>query len=114
MGAQKIGTERAIQSDSERFSVPDCGPKRFDCVPRKVSTRHVGDGHRYHQRHVAPARGSRFLRRHRCAFGIEGIEYCFDQQKIDTAFDQGIALRAIDIFQIVKVYLAIAWIVDIR
>jgi hypothetical protein len=53
------------------------------------------------------------LRGHRRAFGVQRVEDRLDQQEIDPARDQRIALLAIIGLQRVEIDLAIARIVDI-
>ena len=93
--------------------MPDRRPEGFDRMAGKVAARHIGDSHRDHQGDIAAAGVGGLLRRHCGTFGVQCIKYCFNQQEIDTAFNQGIALLAIDIFQIVEINLPKSGVINI-
>ena len=113
MRAQQIGPERAIKPDGQRLHVPDRRPKSFDRMTRQIASGHVGNRHRNHYWHITATGCDRFLRCHRRTFGVQRIENRFDQQKIDFANDQSVALLAVNAFQIIEIDFTVTRIVDI-
>ncbi len=113
MRAQQVRTERAVEADGERLDVPHRMPERLDRMARKIAPGHVGDGHAEHDRHLAAGGFRRIARGHGGGLGVERVEDRLDQDEIDPALDQRIALFAVHVAHRVEIDLAIARIVDI-
>ena len=113
IGAQQVRAERAIDADRQRLQVPQRIPEGVDRVARQVAARHVGDGEAEHQRHRTAGGGFGFARGHAGGLGIERVEAGFDQQEVDAARDQRVALLAIVGLERIIIDLAIGGIVDI-
>src|SRR3546814_540197 len=79
----------------------------------KVAAGEVGDGHGDHQRNIPAVRLGGVHRSHDARLGIQGVENRLDQDEVDAARDQRVALLAIDALQTIEIDLAITGIVDV-
>ena len=80
----------------------------------KIAPAKVGQGHRNHQRKLAPERLLGFERGHDRRLGIQRVEDGFDEDEVDAAVDERVDLFAIDRLDLVEIDLAEAGIVDVR
>ena len=100
--AQLIGTQRAVQAESERFSVTQGVVKSFCGLAGEGTTRGIGDGTGNHDRQVDAQRLELLFHRVNRGFGIEGVEYRFNQDQIGTAFHQRFGRFTIRRHQLIK------------
>src|SRR4030095_16005666 len=97
-----IRAQRAIQSDNERLRVRNRNQKRFHGLTAQVSSGFVDDGSRNHQRNFPSRFFKNFRNGEKRGFAIERIEDGFDNQKIDTSFDQCLCLLEVRLFKLVE------------
>ena len=88
--------------------------KRFGCLAGKRAPRGIGDGAGNHDRQVNAQRLKFLFHRVNCSFGVESVEYGFNQDQVGTAFHQRFSGLTIRGHQLVKGDIAEGWIVHVR
>ena len=76
--------------------------KRFGCLAGKRAPRGIGDGTGNHDRQVDAQRLELLFYRVNCRFGVEGVEYGFNQDQVGAAFHQRFSGLPIRGHQLVK------------
>src|SRR5437773_984656 len=97
-----IRTERAIQTEDERLRVRKRYKRRFNSLPAQVSPRLVDYGTRNHQRHVASGFFKCIGDSEQRSLSVERVENGLDDEKIDTAFEQGSRLIEISLAKLIE------------
>jgi hypothetical protein len=80
--AQLIRPQRAVQAEGERIGVAQRVIKGFGGLPGKRTAGGVGDGAGDHDRQVNAQRLKLLFHRKDRRFGVQGIEYRFNQDQI--------------------------------
>ena len=112
--AQFIRPQRAVQAKGERFGVAQGVIKRFGCLAGQGTAGGVGDGAGNHDRQVNAERFKLLFHRVNRGFGIEGVEYGFNQDQIGTAFHQRFGRFTVGRNQLIEGDITKRRVVDVR
>ena len=86
IGPQIFGAERAVQTDENRFRVPNRIPEGFGRLPGEGAATAIGNGPRNHHWQPPRMRFEILFERKNCGFSVQRIENRFDQQQISATF----------------------------
>ena len=112
--AQLIRPQRAVQAKGERFGVAQRVIKRFGCLTGQGTAGGVGDGAGNHDRQVNAQRLKLLFHRVNRGFGVEGVEYGFNQDQIGTAFHQRFGRFTVGRDQLIEGDITKRRVVDVR
>ena len=86
IGSQIFGAKRTVQTNENRFRVPNRIPEGFGRLPGEGATAAISNGPRNHHGQPPRMRFEILFERKNCGFGVQGIENRFDQQQISATF----------------------------
>ena len=94
--------------------MPDRMPESGGSLARQGATGTIGDRPGYKNRHPQAALFENRLDRKNRRLGIQGIEYRFHHQAVDTAFEQSMRRNSIGVGELFEGDIAQARVIDIR
>mmetsp|Transcript_7282 Transcript_7282/g.22028 ORF Transcript_7282/g.22028 Transcript_7282/m.22028 type:complete len:1134 (+) Transcript_7282:306-3707(+) len=87
--------QRAVQADSQRLVVRQRVPERLVGLPRERAPRVVDDGARHEDGDPRALVGEELVDREERRLGVERVEDRFDQEEVDAARQQALALLVV-------------------